>query len=75
MADELRFFLTALGYFTRVPLPSPLARWVGYEPRYLNAAARYFPLVGLLVGAVAALATWGACSGGRRVWRCCSAWR
>ncbi len=60
MADELRFFLTALGYFTRVPLPSPLARWVGYEPRYLNAAARYFPLVGLLVGAVAALATWGA---------------
>lgn len=60
MADELRFFLTALGYFTRVPLPSPLARWVGYEPRYLNAAARYFPFVGLLVGAVAALATWGA---------------
>lgn len=60
MADELRFFLTALGYFTRVPLPSPLARWVGYEPRYLNAAARYFPLVGLLVGAVAAFATWGA---------------
>ncbi len=60
MADELRFFLTALGYFTRVPLPSLLARWVGYEPRYLNAAARYFPLVGLLVGAVAALVTWGA---------------
>jgi len=60
MADELRFFLTALGYFTRVPLPSPLARWVGYEPRYLNAAARYFPLVGLMVGGTAALATWGA---------------
>ncbi|CAG9175921.1 Adenosylcobinamide-GDP ribazoletransferase [Cupriavidus laharis] len=60
MADELRFFLTALGYFTRVPLPSPLARWVGYEPRYLNAAARYFPLVGLMVGGVAALVTWGA---------------
>lgn len=60
MADELRFLLTALGYFTRVPLPSPLARWVGYEPRYLNAAARYFPLVGLMVGGVAALVTWGA---------------
>lgn len=60
MADELRFFLTALGYFTRVPLPGALARWVGFEPRYLNAAARYFPLVGLLVGAVGALATWGA---------------
>ena len=60
MADELRFFLTALGYFTRVPLPGPLAQWVGFEPRYLNAAARYFPLVGLLVGATGALATWGA---------------
>lgn len=60
MGDELRFFLTALGYFTRVPLPAGLARWVGFEPRYLNAAARYFPLVGLLVGGVAVLATWGA---------------
>ncbi|CAB3719917.1 Adenosylcobinamide-GDP ribazoletransferase [Paraburkholderia sediminicola] len=48
---ELRYFFTALGYFTRVPVP----RWVGYEPHYLNAAARYFPLVGLLVGGLSAL--------------------
>lgn len=48
---ELRYFFTALGYFTRVPVP----RWVGYEPHYLNAAARYFPLVGVLVGGLAAL--------------------
>ena len=48
---ELRYFFTALGYFTRVPVP----RWVGYEPHYLNAAARYFPLVGVLVGGVSAL--------------------
>ncbi|WP_027210158.1 adenosylcobinamide-GDP ribazoletransferase [Burkholderia sp. WSM2232] len=48
---ELRYFFTALGYFTRVPVP----RWVGYEPHYLNAAARYFPLVGVLIGAVSAL--------------------
>jgi adenosylcobinamide-GDP ribazoletransferase len=48
---ELRYFLTALGYFTRVPVP----RWVGFEPHYLNAAARYFPLVGALLGAIAAL--------------------
>jgi adenosylcobinamide-GDP ribazoletransferase len=53
---ELRYFFTALGYFTRVPVP----RWVGYEPHYLNAAARYFPLVGLLVGALAALVYLGA---------------
>ncbi|MFL9871044.1 adenosylcobinamide-GDP ribazoletransferase [Paraburkholderia megapolitana] len=48
---ELRYFFTALGYFTRVPVP----RWVGYEPHYLNAAARYFPLVGAMVGALGAL--------------------
>lgn len=48
---ELRYFFTALGYFTRMPVP----RWVGFEPAWLNAAARYFPLVGVLVGALAAL--------------------
>ena len=48
---ELRYFFTALGYFTRVPVP----RWVGFEREYLNAAARYFPLVGAMVGGVAAL--------------------
>ncbi|KND60442.1 Cobalamin synthase [Candidatus Burkholderia verschuerenii] len=49
--NELRYFFTALGYFTRVPVP----RWVGFERDYLNAAARYFPLVGAMVGGVGAL--------------------
>jgi adenosylcobinamide-GDP ribazoletransferase len=49
--DELRYFFTALGYFTRVPVP----RWVGFERDYLNAAARYFPLIGAMVGGVGAL--------------------
>ncbi|MDE4919215.1 adenosylcobinamide-GDP ribazoletransferase [Cupriavidus metallidurans] len=62
MANELRFFLTAVGYFTRVPLPARLASWVGFEPHFLNAASRYFPLVGLIVGAFGALVTWGALS-------------
>jgi adenosylcobinamide-GDP ribazoletransferase len=48
---ELRYFFTALGYFTRVPVP----RWVGFEPHYLSSAARYFPLVGAFVGALSAL--------------------
>ncbi|MGF6570778.1 adenosylcobinamide-GDP ribazoletransferase [Paraburkholderia sp. GAS333] len=48
---ELRYFFTALGYFTRVPVP----RWVGFEPHYLNAAARYFPFVGVLIGGLSAL--------------------
>lgn len=48
---ELRYFFTALGYFTRVPVP----RWVGFEPHYLSSAARYFPLVGAFVGGLSAL--------------------
>lgn len=49
--QELRYFFTALGYFTRVPVP----RWVGFEPEYLHAASRYFPLIGVLAGVVNAL--------------------
>jgi len=51
MKHELRLFLIALQFFTRVPVPS----WVGYESQWLNDSARHFPAVGLLVGAVAAL--------------------
>ncbi|WP_083254210.1 adenosylcobinamide-GDP ribazoletransferase [Pandoraea sp. ISTKB] len=50
---QWRLFLTALGFFTRVPIPS----WVGYSPEQLNAATRYFPLVGVFVGACVALLT------------------
>ncbi len=45
-SQELRYFFTALEYFTPVPVP----RWVGFEAHYLNAAARYFSLIGALVG-------------------------
>src|SRR5476651_1221186 len=50
-SQELRYFFTALGYFTRVPVP----RWVGFETHYLNAAARYFPLIGAIVGGLGAV--------------------
>jgi adenosylcobinamide-GDP ribazoletransferase len=46
----VKSFLTALQYFTRIPVPG----WVGHEPGQLNRAARYFPAVGILVG------SWGA---------------
>ena len=48
---EIRRAFIALGYFTRIPIPG----WVGWSPDELNRAARYFPLVGLLVGAAGAL--------------------
>lgn len=48
---QLRLFFTALQFFTRLPIP----RWVGFEPQWLNHASRYFPLVGLVVGAITAV--------------------
>lgn len=51
---ELATFFAALGYFTRLPVPA----WVGYSPDGLARAARYLPLIGLLVGGVGALVFW-----------------
>lgn len=47
---QLRLFFIALQFFTRVPIP----RWVGFEPDWLHHASRYFPAVGLVVGALCA---------------------
>ena len=46
MSRELRLFLTAVQYFTRIPVPA----WVGHSAQQLDGAARYFPFVGLLLG-------------------------
>ena len=48
--DQWRLLLTASGYFTRIPMPA----WVGHSDTQLRRAARYFPLVGVFVGAGAA---------------------
>ena len=50
MVQQLRLFFIALQFFTRLPIP----RWVGFEQAWLNHASRYFPLVGLVVGAIGA---------------------
>ena len=55
LAHELRLLLLALQFFTRVPVTGRLAAWMGWDPAWLNQSARYFPLVGAFVGAVAAL--------------------
>jgi adenosylcobinamide-GDP ribazoletransferase len=54
LAREIRLFFTAWTFFTRIPLPAALGGWVGYSEDLMNGAARYFPLVGLLVGLVGA---------------------
>lgn len=46
MSGELRLFLTAVQFFTRIPVPA----WVGHSAQQLDGASRYFPLVGLLLG-------------------------
>lgn len=56
MKHELRLFFVALQFLTRAPAP----RWVGFEPAWLRACPRHFPLVGACVGLCAAAALQGA---------------
>lgn len=46
---EFDVFLTALMFFTRIPVP----KWMGYQydAQYLQESSRYFPLMGWIVGA------------------------
>ncbi|NPA36981.1 MAG: adenosylcobinamide-GDP ribazoletransferase, partial [Chlorobi bacterium] len=55
MFKELRIFLTAVMFYTRIPVP----HFTDYSPENLNKATRYFPLIGLLVGGIGALVFWG----------------
>lgn len=48
---ELEYFFGAVRFFTRLPVPG----WVGHSADALNHSARYFPLVGLIVGLIGAL--------------------
>ncbi|MFH1872982.1 MAG: adenosylcobinamide-GDP ribazoletransferase [Pseudomonadota bacterium] len=50
MKRELEYFFAALRFFTRLPVPA----WVGHGQDQLNHAARYFPLIGILVGIIGA---------------------
>lgn len=51
---EAEYFFGAIRFFTRLPVPG----WVGHSDEALNAAARYFPAVGLLVGGIGAAVFW-----------------
>ena len=48
---ELEYFLGALRFFTRLPVPA----WVGHGSVALDHSARYFPAVGVVVGTLSAL--------------------
>ncbi|MDO5977678.1 adenosylcobinamide-GDP ribazoletransferase [Flavivirga spongiicola] len=55
MKKELQIFLTAVMFFTRIPCP----RWVDHNPEYLSKSAKYFSLVGVIVGSIGALVFYG----------------
>ncbi|QYJ85546.1 adenosylcobinamide-GDP ribazoletransferase [Shewanella mesophila] len=48
---ELGLFFIAMGFFTRIPMPS----WVEVNSERLNQASRYFGAVGIVVGGISAL--------------------
>lgn len=47
---EWQYFLLAIGFFTRIPVPS----FINFQESDLNYSAKYFPLVGMIVGTLGA---------------------
>lgn len=60
MPRQVALFLTAVQFLTRVPVPTLRA----FQPDWIARSARYFPLVGGLVG----LASGGVMLGAAQVW-------
>lgn len=50
MHKQWHYFLLALGFFTRIPVPS----FTDFKESDLNRSAQYFPLIGIIVGLVGA---------------------
>lgn len=56
MKRQIHYFFTALMFFSRIPCP----KWIDHSPEILNKSSRYFPLVGIIIGSIAALAFFGS---------------
>lgn len=56
MRKQWQYFLLAVGFFTRIPVPSQ----PNFQEADLNCATQYFPLVGFLIGILAALSFYAA---------------
>ena len=55
MKEQINLLLTAIMFYTRIPVP----RSLGYTPERLNRSTRYFPLIGWLVGGAGAVVFYG----------------
>ena len=53
---QLRYFLVAVQFFTRIPITGRTAQWMGFDPSWISRCTRFFPLIGLLLGLL--LAAW-----------------
>ncbi|MGB0506602.1 MAG: adenosylcobinamide-GDP ribazoletransferase [Pikeienuella sp.] len=49
LTQELKYYLSAQSFLTRLPTPE----WVGHDENRLARAAKWFPIVGLLLGIIA----------------------
>jgi adenosylcobinamide-GDP ribazoletransferase len=49
MQKQWRYFLLALGFFTRFPVPN----FADFQESDLNHSVKYFPLIGILIGLLA----------------------
>lgn len=49
MPEQVRLFLVALQFYSRIPVTGRLAEWMAWDPAKLGRATRYFPLVGIIV--------------------------
>lgn len=56
MRQQFLFLICAVQFLTRLPIPA----LKGFEPDWISRCARYFPLVGQLVGAICAAVYWAA---------------
>ena len=71
MPRQLALLICAIQFLTRLPTP----RLEGFEPDWISRSARYFPLVGQLVGALSgavlllASGVWPGAVAAIRLWR------
>ncbi|MEM1134617.1 MAG: adenosylcobinamide-GDP ribazoletransferase [Bacteroidota bacterium] len=56
LKKEVRYFFTALMFFTRIPCPI----WTDHSEEYLQKSRKYFPLIGWIVGGISAAVFLGA---------------
>ncbi len=55
MKKEIKILITALMFYTRIPVP----HIPGYTDDLLNRATKYFPLTGFVIGGISAIVFWG----------------